>query len=140
MGAVVVEGRGAGVQNVMAQRFAVTRAVATGSWLGREFQGRGLGAEMRAAAVHLAFAGLGADVAYSGAFEDNAASLGVSRSLGYTDNGDVVHDREGKPAREIRLKLTRARWQERRRADLEIEGLDACLDWFGAGDDGKAQS
>ncbi len=131
-GAVIVDGRAAGIQHLQAEHFAVTRAVSTGSWLGRDFQGRGIGTEMRAAMVHLAFAGLGAEVAYSGAFEDNRASLGVSRSLGYVDNGDLVHDREGGAAREIRLKLTRSRWEQQRRQDIEISGLDGCLEWFGA--------
>lgn len=130
-GAVIVDGRAAGIQNLGGEHFGVTRAVSSGSWLGRDFQGQGIGKEMRAAVLHLAFAGLGAEVAYSGAFDDNPASLGVSRSLGYVDNGDRVHDREGTPAREIRLKLARSRWEQRRRPDIEIRGLEACLDWFG---------
>ncbi len=131
-GAVLVEGRPAGVQTLQGQHFAVTRALSTGSWLGRRFQGRGIGTEMRAALLHLGFAGLAAEVAYSGAFEDNPASLGVSRALGYGDNGDRLHDREGRPAREIGLKLTRDRWERRRRHDIELRGLDACREWFGA--------
>src|SRR5205823_5162221 len=87
-GAVLLDGTPVGVQDVHGEQFAVTKAVSTGSWLGREFQGAGIGKEMRAAILHLAFAGLGAEVAYSGAFDDNAASLGVSRSLGYVENGD----------------------------------------------------
>ncbi len=35
----------------------------TGSWLGRAHQGRGLGKEMRQAALHIIFAGLGAQQA-----------------------------------------------------------------------------
>lgn len=132
VGAVIVDGQAAGVQAMHGQQFAVTRAVSTGSWLGRDFQGQGLGKEMRAAMLHLAFAGLAADVAYSGAFEDNPASRGVSRALGYAGNGDLIHAREGKPVREIRLKLTRAEWEPRRRHDIDIVGLDDCRDWFGA--------
>ena len=132
VGAVVVDGRAVGVQNMHGKRFAVTRAVETASWLGRRFHGQGIGKEMRAAMLHLAFDGLGAEIAYSGAFEDNLASLGVSRALGYEENGDRVHDREGKPAREIGLKLTRSGWESRRRDDIEITGLDPCRWWFGA--------
>lgn len=132
VGAVVSDGRAIGVQDLLGKHFAVTRAVSTGSWLGRAFQGLGLGKEMRAAMLHLAFAGLGADVAYSGAFEDNPASLAVSRALGYEANGDRLHDREGKAAREIGLKLTRSAWTRRRRHDIDLVGLDACRDWFGA--------
>jgi len=42
-----------------------------------------------------------------------------------------VRDREGSPAREIRLKLTREAWEPTRRADIEIVGLDTCRNWFG---------
>ena len=54
------DGRPIGVQAVLAKAFAADRTVATGSWLGRAFQGQGLGTEMRAAVLTLAFAGLGA--------------------------------------------------------------------------------
>ena len=97
-------------------------------------QGDGIGKEMRAAVLHLAFAGLGAQLAYSGSFEDNAASFGVSRSLGYVENGDEIKDREGKSARLIGFKLTRDVWEQSRRGDIEIVRLERCLDWFGAGD------
>lgn len=131
VGAVLVDGRPVGVQDLMGDDFSVTRAVRTGSWLGRSFQGQGLGKEMRAAVLHLAFAGLGAEVAYSGAFEDNPVSLAVSRALGYEENGDQLRVREGKSAREIRLRLSRTAWETTRREDIEIVGLDACRDWFG---------
>ncbi|CAN5686087.1 GNAT family protein [soil metagenome] len=130
-GAVVVDGRAVGIQSLQSESFSVTRAVSTGSWLGRDAHGRGIGKEMRAAVLHLAFAGLDAEMAYSGAFEDNPASLVVSRALGYVVNGDRLHDREGRRAREIRLKLTRSGWEDHRRHDIEIVGLDACRDWFG---------
>jgi RimJ/RimL family protein N-acetyltransferase len=42
---------------------------------------------MRAAALHLAFAGLGAREATSEAFADNRASNRVSQTLGYEPNG-----------------------------------------------------
>src|SRR5690349_13580768 len=71
-----------GVQDLVGTGFAVTRQVVTGSWLGKAYQGRGIGKEMRAAILHLAFAGLGAERATSAAFEDNAASLAISKALG----------------------------------------------------------
>ena len=42
---------------------------------------------MRAAVLGFAFDGLGAQVAETGAFLDNGASNGVSRALGYEENG-----------------------------------------------------
>lgn len=133
--ATVVDGEIVGTQAVHADNFEVTRAVESGSWLGQDHQGKGIGKEMRAAMLHLAFAGLGAQIAYSGAWHDNPASLGVSKALGYRANGDRIMPRLDKPTRMINLKLTRATWEKVRRDDIVIEGLEACLDLFGlAGD------
>lgn len=74
--AVLCEGRVVGRQDLMARDFAVTGQVSTGSWLGLAHQGRGIGTEMRAAVLHLAFAGLGARTAVSAAMTDNPRSLG----------------------------------------------------------------
>lgn len=131
-GAVFVNGAPVGVQGLMAQNFARLRTVQTGSWLGREHQGQGLGKEMRAAILHLAFEGLGAIEAMSGAFHDNRASLATSKSLGYSENGDRLMLRRDRPDRIIDLKLDRATWASRPRHDIEIEGLEACLEMFGA--------
>lgn len=76
-----------GAQSVGASAFATMRTVATGSWLGRDHQGRGLGRRMREAVLGFAFDHLGAEVATTSAFLDNARSLGVSRALGYRDDG-----------------------------------------------------
>ena len=129
---VLAEGQAVGVQGLLADDFATLRTVRTGSWLGRAHQGRGLGAEMRAAVLHLAFAGLGAVRAESGAWHDNAASLAVSRKLGYQENGDELRLRGDDPDREIRLLLTREVWEQHRRPDIDLVGLDPCLAAFGA--------
>jgi RimJ/RimL family protein N-acetyltransferase len=86
-----------GVQDVFAQHLTTTRTVTTGSWLVQRAQGQGIGKEMRAAVLHFAFAGLSAVEAYTDAFEDNPASLGVTRALGYEPNGTHLYNREGKP-------------------------------------------
>ncbi len=131
-GAVFIGGSPVGVQGLVAKNFARLRTVETGSWLDRQYQGQGLGKEMRAAILHLAFDGLGAIEAMSGAFHDNEASLATSRSLGYIENGDRLMLRRERPDRMIDLKLDRASWASRRRDDIEIEGLEACLEMFGA--------
>ena len=132
--AVVVDGAVVGVQDMHAPiDFRVTRLVSTGSWLGMPHQGQGLGKEMRAAVLHLAFAGLGAEVAISAAFLDNASSIGVSRSLGYEDDGYYICMRRGEAARQIRFRLERAAWEQRRRDDIVIEGLEPCLPVLGLG-------
>jgi RimJ/RimL family protein N-acetyltransferase len=120
-----------GAQGMLAIDFAVRRQVGTGSWVGKAYQGRGIGKEMRAAILHLAFAGLGAQRAISAAFEHNAASLAVSRALGYVENGDDIGAPRGKPMRQIRLLLTREAWENNRRPDIQIHGLEPCLRMFG---------
>ena len=130
--AVLVDGTVVGMQALDAEAFPDRRTVRSGSWLGRAHQGRGIGTEMRAAMLHLAFAGLGAVRAESGAWHDNAPSLAISRKLGYEPNGDEWHLRGDAADREIRLVLTRDHWEEHRRDDVTLEGLDACLAFFGA--------
>lgn len=124
-------GEAVGVQALMGKRFAVTRSVFTGSWLVQRHQGRGVGKEMRAAVLHLAFAGLGSFEAHTSSFEDNQASLGVTRALGYRPNGAQIDDREGQPVRHLRFLLTRAEWEHHRRADIEIDNLQPCLGLLG---------
>ena len=121
-----------GIQDLVGINYAISREVHTGSWLGRAHQGRGIGKEMRAAILHLAFGGLQAHRATSAAFEDNAASIAVSRALGYRENGDEFKVRRGKPARSIRFVLDRKSWEERRRDDIKIFGLEPCLPMFDA--------
>ncbi|GGQ44777.1 GNAT family N-acetyltransferase [Couchioplanes azureus] len=131
----VADGQVIGTQDVNAKDFATVRVVGTGSWLGREHQGRGFGTEMRAAVLDLAFTGLGAEAATSEAFEDNDASYGVSRKLGYADDGTDWHAVRGRRVRGRRLLLDRPRWQAARTIDVEITGLEPCLPLFGlAGD------
>jgi len=132
-GAVFVEGAPVGVQDLMATDFAVLRSVNTGSWLGQHAQGQGIGKEMRAAILHLAFAGLGAHEAHSGAFADNAASAATSRSLGYEDNGTETVKQRDVAGSVQKFLLSRERWEAQRRDDITIEGLEGCLELFGAG-------
>ena len=103
----------------------------TGSWLGRAFHGQGYGTEMRAAVLDLAFDGLGAEYATSEAFEDNVASYGVSRKLGYVDDGVERHVVRGKPVVGRRLRLDRAGWAAARRVPVTVAGLEPCLPMFG---------
>jgi RimJ/RimL family protein N-acetyltransferase len=130
--AVVVDNDIVGVQDVGAEQFSVLRSVVTGSWLGHHYQGKGIGTEMRAAILHLAFAGLRAEYALSGAFADNNASLAVSRHLGYEEAARRRVVRRDAPAWTVDLRLSRARWEARRRDDITIVNLDPCLDMFGA--------
>jgi RimJ/RimL family protein N-acetyltransferase len=129
--AVFERGEVVGVQDMMAKNFPTARTVTTGSWLLKRVQGRGIGKEMRAAVLHLGFDGLGAVEAYTNAFEDNPASLGVTRALGYEPNGTFVHAREGRPVRALEYVLRRSQWEERRRGDFTVHGLESCLPLLG---------
>lgn len=129
--AVLADGEVAGIQEIGATGFATLRRFGTGSWLGRAFQGRGIGTEMRAAVLHLGFDGLGGLVAESGAFADNPASHAVSAKLGYVPNGERRERRRGEAATMLGLRLDRDVWAPRRRDDITIDGLEACLAMFG---------
>ncbi|RFS85152.1 N-acetyltransferase [Actinomadura spongiicola] len=120
-----------GVQSVNARDLAITREVGTGSWLGRRHQGRGIGTEMRAAVLHLAFTGLGAEDATSAAFEENLASQAVSRKLGYRSDG--LHRRvvRGGRVTDSRLRLGRADWERHRATPVTVHGLAPCLPLLG---------
>lgn len=133
--AVLVDGEVVGMQDVLAERFAERRTVRTGSWLGRAHQGRGIGTEMRAAVLHLAFDGLGAVRADTAAWEDNPASLGVTRKLGYRPNGDRIGSPRGVPRRQLLFAMDREDWATgpAARVEVEVEGLAPCLDLLGAG-------
>ncbi len=126
-----VDGVVVGTQGMWANDFAKLGVVTTGSWLGRAHQGQGIGKEMRAAVLHLAFAGLDAHEADSGYWHDNEPSRRVSASLGYEPNGERWVLRRDVRDREIEVRLTRPAWEARRRADIEIVGLEPCLELFG---------
>jgi RimJ/RimL family protein N-acetyltransferase len=130
--AVIIDGDVVGAQDVGAKHFRVTRSVTTGSWLTQTRQGTGIGKEMRSAILHLAFEGLGAERAHTSAYHDNLPSLGVTRALGYEPNGEFVEPRRDGADLQLHFLMTRERWLERRRDDIRIEGLEPCLELFGA--------
>ena len=143
----VRDGRVVGTQGVEGVHFRTTREVATGSWIGLIHQGHGIGTAMRRAVLHLAFAGLGAEAARSGAFTDNTSSLRVSEKLGYVQDGTETHDRRGERATVVRLILQRERWEKLSSSwpEVRIEGLEPALGLFGlggpdAGDEGGSSS
>lgn len=111
-----------GVQGFGAKDYAVTKTAETGSWLARRHQGEGIGTRMRQAVCALLFDHLGAAEVTSGAFVDNAASLGVSRKVGYRE-GDVTRmARQGALALHRRLVL---RPEDLVRGDpVEVTGVE----------------
>ncbi len=129
--AVLVDGRVVGSQGVAAKNFPVTRTGETGSWLGREHQGRGLGTAMRRAFCALLFDHLGFEEITSAAFLDNPASLAVSRKVGYVETGLTrVKRREGELARTRGLVLTPETFV-RDDVRLEVSGAEAVRELIG---------
>jgi len=130
---VEADGRPIGSQALFARDFAILRRVGTGSWLGLPYQGQGFGKLMRLAVLALAFDGLGAEVAETEAMVDNPRSAGVSRSLGYEEDGVGRLAPLGLARDTQRFRMTRAGWTARPRPAVEIEGIEPCLELFGAG-------
>jgi len=129
--AVWVDGELCGTQGMRAEKFATFKSVGTGSWLGRRFQGQGIGKEMRSAALSFAFDYLGADRATTEAFVDNVQSIGVTRSLGYAENGYRWMAPRGVARQEQQFLMTREMWQSRERPPISVLGLEPCRDMFG---------
>ena len=123
---VVVDGQAVGMQDLIGVSFSTFRTVTSFSWLAADQRGRGLGHEMRAAILHLAFAGLGANEASSDAFVDNHGSNAISRDLGYEPNGSDWATRQGEPTLLNRWRLTREIWEQRRRDDIQLHDIEAC--------------
>lgn len=128
---VFVDGVGVGLQAVEAKNFVDLRVAETGSWLSRRFQRQGIGVEMRAAALHFIFEGLGAAEATSTARTTNAGSVGVSTALGYELNGTDLSNFNGEVAEQFRFRLKRAAWEQTRRDDIELVGVEPCLRLLG---------
>ncbi len=120
-----------GQQNLSARDFSLTGEARTGFWVGQQFQGQGYGTQMRAAALALAFDGLGARRVTSTAFAHNDASRAVSRKLGYQPNG-VHRVAVGTTAVDAHEEvLEQSDWSDRAGlVPVKINGLLICVDCF----------
>jgi RimJ/RimL family protein N-acetyltransferase len=129
---VSVSGETVGVQTLEGSDFPRLRTVDTASWLVPAARGRGIGVAMRRAVLALAFGHLGAVAAISSATLANSASLGVSRRVGYADNGrSRIVDTSGEVAELQHFRLTVSDWPG---ADVTVTGLTAARPWFGLDD------
>src|ERR1700722_6736314 len=120
--AVLFDGQLVGSQGFSTRDFLITRIGETGSLLGREFHGRGIGTAMRKVICAFAFDHLDAQLIASRAYTDNPASLAVSRKCGYTGNGVYVVKRMDKAATSQELILepgNLVRYEHK----LTVEGL-----------------
>ncbi len=124
-----LEGKPIGTQEISGENFPEKREVGTGSWLGAPFQGHGYGTEQRAAVLELAFRGLGAKAATSGAVEHNIGSQRVSAKLGYSQTGTRELAPRGEPVTHYDYRLEAGDW--RSPIPVELVGLGGCLPLFG---------
>lgn len=121
-----------GIQTLEGDHFPELRVVDSSSWLARSARGQGIAVLMRAAVLSLAFDHLGAEWAVSSARQENAPSLGVSRRLGYQDNGVSRSRSPSGPCTLRHMILSRVTWNESGWASkVEVRGLDGCEPWFG---------
>ncbi len=120
--AVRYDGELVGSQGISTEDYLITRTGETGSWLGRSFQGRGIGTAMRQVICAFMFDCLAARTITSAAYTDNPASLAVSRKCGYLPNGLRTRNRMGTPATLQQLLLKPERFVRYEHA-LVVEGL-----------------
>jgi RimJ/RimL family protein N-acetyltransferase len=131
--AVEVQDAVVGVQSLEGEEFPTLRTVDSGSWLVRSVRGRGIGVAMRMAVLGLAFDHLGAVAAVTSAQPDNAASLGVSRRIGYVYNGVTRNDSGHGIIELTHLRLTADQWRASGLgSEVTVTGHEPCLPWFGA--------
>jgi RimJ/RimL family protein N-acetyltransferase len=134
--AVLRAGELIGTQGLEGDDFLRLRTVDSSSFLVVEARGRGWGKQMRRGILTLAFGSLHAEYAVTSAWHDNTASLGVSRHLGYADNGVSRHPRDDGGTKTVdtmvHLRLARDAWEQRGGADgVQVTGFEPCLPLFG---------
>jgi len=121
-----------GLQRIEGEDFLATRTVDSFSMLSPDVRGKGYGKQMRDAVLALAFGPLEAARAITSAWQDNHASLGVSRAVGYVANGEALCRRGDGVDVMIHLRLTREDWLARSdRPAVEISGFEPCRPLFG---------
>jgi RimJ/RimL family protein N-acetyltransferase len=131
---VFLDGQLVGYQGLEGDDFSTLRTVDSSSFLTGAVRGRGLGKQMRAAVLTLAFGPLGARFAITSAWSDNHASLGVSRAIGYVDNGVTANRRDDVAGEMAHLRLTRERWTASGWPEqVTVSGVEECMVFFGLG-------
>jgi RimJ/RimL family protein N-acetyltransferase len=129
---VFLEGQLVGYQGLEGDDFSTLRTVDSSSFLTDAVRGRGLGKQMRAAVLTLAFGPLGARFAITSAWSDNHASLGVSRALGYVDNGVTTDRRDDAAGEMAHLRLSRERWAASGwPGQVAVSEVEECMVFFG---------
>ena len=121
-----------GTQEIEGNDFTRLRTVDSASMLAVAARGTGLGKAMRRGVLAFAFGRLHAEYAISSAWQDNHASLGVSRALGYVDNGVERRVRDDGIDDMVHLRLTRDAWSASGlAADVDVDFPPTCAPYFG---------
>lgn len=119
-----------GMVTLRARDLSVVREVTTSSWLGLAHQGQGLGTEARVGLLTLAFEHLAATDATTEVFQDNQASQGVSRKLGYVPDGISRDARGAEVLVSDRLRLTADRWTTQDHVAVTVHGFTMARTMF----------
>jgi RimJ/RimL family protein N-acetyltransferase len=130
LGAFASNGEPVGMVTLRARDFPVVREVTTSSWLGLRHHREGLGTEARLGLLTLAFDHLAAEAAVTEVFQDNQASQGVSRKLGYESDGISRDARGSEVLISDRLRLTRSHWEGVPHSDVAVDGIEVCRRMF----------
>jgi len=120
--AAIVDEKVIGMCSIEARDFVHRRSAETGSWIGRAFQRRGYGREMRRAALHMVFDGLGGQQAITRAWHDNAASLAVTRGFPYAQTGSSREQRRDHPDTMLHFAMTPRQWNTVPHSDIRLSG------------------
>lgn len=130
--AVLLGSRLIGTQELEGSDFLRLRTVDTSAFLVPDVRGRGYGKQMRRAVLALAFESLNAQAAITSAWQDNSASLGVSRALGYQPNGEHLQARGEGADVMVQLRLRRADWLASDMGrEVTVDGFQPCRHLFG---------
>lgn len=124
-------GKPIGIQTLEGTNFPTDRTVDTASWIAKPLRGKGFGRQAREAVLAFAFGQLDAQRAITSALTTNDASLGVSRRLGYRDNGITPHDTGPGIVDLQHLVMDRTDWVTDDREAFVVNGFDTCRPFFG---------
>lgn len=124
---VFCEGEVIGEVFLRSQNFRENRIFSTVGWLGEPWRNKGLGLEVRSAAIHFGFGALSAERTLAHFFQESEQALNISKKLSYSLSGAVLCITQSRDIRRMLFyRLNRRLWEGRiKREDIEMEGM--CL-------------
>lgn len=116
-----------GVQSLSSRSFSLLGIVKSGSWLGRDHRGQGIGTLARHAIVDAAFSQIRALGVASAALATNGASNRVSGKLGYRPNGSEFIEHLGQRAELINYLLDQGTYRSSNPPQVQHENWEPWL-------------